>query len=81
MSGPMLLVFNKIGWVDSKTWMIIATEEFPQSVFISAMPLPKLTAHIAKHLKFASQVGCAIAYPTWLITFQNENLGMMSFYN
>jgi GTPase len=35
MPGPMLWVFNKIDWVDSKN-LAIATEEFPQAVFISA---------------------------------------------
>jgi GTPase len=33
--GPMLLVFNKIDRVDSET-LAIATEEFPQAIFISA---------------------------------------------
>jgi GTPase len=33
--GPMLLVFNKIDRVDSDT-LAIATEEFPQAIFISA---------------------------------------------
>ena len=33
--GPMLLVFNKLDQVDSKT-LAIAQEEFPQAVFVSA---------------------------------------------
>jgi GTPase len=33
--GPMLIAFNKIDRVDGET-LAIATEEFPQAVFISA---------------------------------------------
>jgi GTPase len=33
--GPVLLVFNKIDQVDGET-LAIATEEFPQALFISA---------------------------------------------
>jgi GTP-binding protein HflX len=33
--GPILLAFNKIDQVDSDT-LAIATEEYPQAVFVSA---------------------------------------------
>lgn len=55
--GPILLVFNKIDQVDSET-LAIATEEFPQAIFISACErhgLENLRKHIGYLVAYAVQ--------------------------